>query len=244
MSLLRNRAFALTLAIAAGIGAGASADEPPPLAPATASDVADHREKVLMRHLWPVLRAEGKSARIYFNATCAPNSHNTGHILALPHLTLRAPRKGKAGLAAVQDILREERGAAITESGSIIRIRVGEVQDEVLQTRISKVAFDKMEQYSDILAVIALEGTKEVSAAMSRLKIRVATELIEVLSSAGGDLPHIPAELANVTMDEALDTIANTYKNVIFYGICAKESVFDISVSGGVYFDEDWLRMP
>jgi hypothetical protein len=100
-----------------------------------------------------------------------------------------------------------------------------------------------MSQYNVDLAIDAIEGTKEVQTKMHELDLRVPQKVVDMLvgQPAKGQV-HLPSLITNITMDEALDMVATTFKGIVMYGACEKERVFDITFAGGVYFDDRWLN--
>lgn len=42
------------------------------------------------------------------------------------------------------------------------------------------------------------------------------------------NLPHLPSQLSNVTVDKALDTVALKFGGVIIYGFCKARKLYSI----------------
>jgi len=105
----------------------------------------------------------------------------------------------------------------------IIRIRIGKAPDAFLQTKISLLTLKPMEQYNPTLAVSAIESTGEVEAAMRRLGVRPVQAIgTQLIAEPAKGLPHLPSSMKNVTVDQALDSIAKTFKDVVVYGACVR----------------------
>lgn len=205
------------------------------------SNVAAERQRTLMRHLWPVVKASGKGARIYYNAECAKGGLDD--VAMLPSLALDLAGKSDETLAAVQGVFRKVKDVVIKDEPELIRIRIGDVPDAVLQTNFDMIAFDPFDRYTDQAAVLALVMNHEFEAEWRRLGLRVPAKLFSILSPPPTEeLPHVPAQLSNITMDGALDVVAKTFKSVVLYGICEDKNVFDITVTGGIYFDDSSLE--
>lgn len=72
---------------------------------------------------------------------------------------------------------------------------------------------------------------------MGKLGISVPTRYYHYrLLQPADDLPHLPAEILNVTMDQALDMIARTWGVIVFYGACAAPSTYEVFFADNVYF--------
>ena len=80
-----------------------------------------------------------------------------------------------------------------------------------------------MEQYNPTLAIGAIESTKEVEAAMRKLQVRPVPAIgVQLLAEPAKGLPHFPPSMKNVTVEQALDSIAKTFKDVVVYGACTR----------------------
>ncbi len=167
--------------------------------------------------------------------------------MALPRFDILPPSGKKSGLSAVKDIFRSSKNVTITEDPSgIMRIRVGDVPDAVLHTRITKISLSLMSQYNDYDAIHDIEQSREVQDALHRLNLRFPSKLIDIMEvdpSVG--TAHTPAHgSANVTMDQALDSVAASFKGIVLYGVCADQHLIDVTFAGGVYFDDNWPNTP
>lgn len=204
----------------------------------------EHNEKSLMRYLWPALKV--RPVRIYYSAICFRPANDSTDEVILPKFDLQQAKPGVTGLTAARQIFVREKNVAITEDSSgIIRIRIGHVSDTVLQTKIANIAMNAFDQYDNILAVLALERSPEVEDAMHRLGLHRPSHVIDVLTPGPApSRPHLPAVIKDVTLDQALDTTATIFKSVILYGICDQQREFDIAVTGGMDFDENWPKEP
>lgn len=179
---------------------------------------ADERDKdILLKRLRPVLKPVG-SARLYYAGLCR------GGMPSAPFakLKLRSPTKGKTGLAAVREIFAENKHVRVTQSRSgIIRINVGDVPSDLLQTKIAMLRFNPDQQYTEELALIAIQSAREVEVAMRKhgFEHPVVVTSIMVLGPAPGR-PHLPKRITNVTLDQALDLVAKTFEGIVTYEEC------------------------
>ncbi|PYI90443.1 MAG: hypothetical protein DME97_17345 [Verrucomicrobia bacterium] len=101
-----------------------------------------------------------------------------------------------------------------------LRVLVGDVSAELLTTKINLVSFKTIERYNAIDAINAITRTKEIQAKLGELGLRQpATILPSYIQMPDPDrpLPHLPAAIKNVTMEEALDQVAETFDCVIIY---------------------------
>jgi hypothetical protein len=178
--------------------------------------------KAMIDNLRPVLRAAGKVARIYFAGKCQKVGDLEG--VLFPPIHVQAPLQSTTGLAAVRDIFRDEAGVSVADEAhdGIIRIVIGKVPLTILDTPIPVLTFGPSQQYTDTLAIWRITDSKEVIAAEKKLGLHIAGPPMRI--SLGMDpaegLPHLPASMTNVTVDQALDTVAKTFGGIVVYGTC------------------------
>lgn len=125
----------------------------------------------------------------------------------------------------------------------MIRIRMGRVPDSILRTNISRVAFDPVAQYNNLIAIFAVEGAPEVQFAMDTLGMRVPIRILDIpIIPPLENLPHLPPILASMTMDQALDEVARTFHSIVLYGVCSNSKLYEISFAGGYNYPESWFE--
>ena len=124
----------------------------------------------VLRYLWPVLSSAGKTGRVYYRAVCPPDLRY--YPLRFPQIDVQPPSEIGTDLAIVQSIFRRDHDVAVTEDkNGIVRVRIGEVPDTVLRTRISTLSFNWDTQYNVLTAISAIESAPEVQSAMRTLKV-------------------------------------------------------------------------
>ncbi len=184
----------------------------------------EHQENV-MKYLRPALMAHGGAGRLYYSTACAAKD---GTPLPFPEVQVRPSSKGMTGLAAVRDIFKNDNHVKVSQSGSgMIRVRIGHPAISLLQTRISSVSFKPEEQYNGELAIWAIMNSSDVAKAMRQLGWEQPETIFGGSINApeeGTNLPHLPASLKNVTMDQALDVIAKTFGGIAVYETCVDPS--------------------
>ena len=206
----------------------------------------ERSEKALMKYLWPVLEAARKPARVYYNAVCRWPRRAGDPDVILPILELQPPTDRQTALGAIRSVFRNIENARVSEDSSgMIRIRLGRVPEAILKTGIRQIVLSPEAQYNEMFAVMAIESAPQVRDRMRELRLKIPVRPFDYLLTAPAPgRAHVPAKFKAVTVDQALDTLATSFKAVVLYGICPKERFFDISVSGGVYFDDDWPNTP
>jgi hypothetical protein len=120
-----------------------------------------------------------------------------------------------------------------------LRVFVGEVSAELLTTKINLVSFGPDERYNAIYAITAITQTKEIQAKLGDLGLRQPTTFgPSFILSPDRRLPHLPASIRNVTMEEALDQVAETFDCVIIYAGWTEDGKrrFDVSYIEGEDF--------
>jgi hypothetical protein len=177
-------------------------------------------EEAVLKYLVPALTSAGNSSVLYYSGVYNAKGSDP---VPFPLLELQPPSKGETGLAAVREIFQNDKDVTVSEKPSgTITIKVGDVSPEILETKISLLTLDRTEQYSPGDAITAIEKTKEVEASMRRFRFRPTLNLGgQVVQSAEG-LPHLPPSMKNVTVDQALGSIAETFRGIVVYGVCAQ----------------------
>jgi len=185
--------------------------------------VSAHNENAVLEYLRPALRSVGGSCRLYYSAPCYAED---GDPLPFPALSVQPPAKRKNGVSVVREIFKNDHKVDVaTDRSGIITIRIGAPPSELLRTRIPLLTLKPQERYNAIKAIVALTKTKEVEAAERKLGLKeplVIMGLLEVEPKKG--LPHLPSSLRDVTVDQALDVVAKTFKGIVLYGACADPS--------------------
>jgi hypothetical protein len=192
----------------------------------------DRNRDTLLKHLRPALESAGGAGRLYYIEICG-----AGGVARFPRIRVQPPSKGKKGLAAVQEVFKDGNEVTVTQGRSgMIRINVGKVPSEILQTKIRLLTLKPEAQYTEQLAIIAMTSTKEVEAAMRKFGLEhpVVVVSIHVLEPIPGvPQPHLPRSFRNVTLDQALDSVAKTFGGIVIYGECARPT-------GTRFFDVDF----
>lgn len=179
-------------------------------------------EDELRAALAPVLASTGGAARLYFASRCSISRDRPW--LPFPRLTLVPNPPGATSLEAVQAMFRSEPDTVVTKDRSgIIRIRVGAVPIALLSTRIARLTFRPEARWNSYPAIWNIRDASEVQAAMHRLNLQLPGGLVDILlTEPSENLPHLPPSLENVTMDQALDTVARTFRDLVIYGVCTQ----------------------
>jgi hypothetical protein len=189
---------------------------------------------VLLAHLWPVLWRAETPGRVYYRATCSSDeafdAFRNWQPLTFPQIDVQEPSSNVSVLRAVQSIFRNDPAVSVTEDKTgIVRVRIGEVPDALLQTRIAELSLNAFSQYNLLNAIDAIENAPEVRIARDALKLSVPAWYVHMpLIPAVEGYPHLPSELSNVTMDQALDQVAQTWGGIVFYGICPAQGQFEV----------------
>jgi hypothetical protein len=203
--------------------------------------VSEHTREIVLKNLRLALAPNRQAARIYFNGTC--DRDDTGDLL-FPIINIHAPVKQGRGLESVRDIFRNDLNVAVSETHSgIVKITIGKVSGAILDTKIPLLKLDQRAQYNPgglEGAIPAIEDTSEFKAASKKLKTsQVSYFYIGGVVPALETLPHLPASITNVTVDEALDSVAKTFGGVVTYGECKKPNGENLIDIGFYYLSSD-----
>lgn len=179
----------------------------------------------------------GKGVRLYYSAACDSEWSD----ITFPKLKLRLPLKGKTGLAAVREIFRDNKNVVIDENPrGIIKIKIGDVPDVFLRTRISILNLDEIERYNPRLVVDKIIfKSKEMLETERKLGYVPPFGIGGQVVEPAQDLPHLPASIRNATLEEILDMIATTWSrrvSIVTFAVCSpprsgQTVSFDIGVA-------------
>jgi len=191
-------------------------------------------ERAVLRYLWPALDHGERVGRIYYRGSCRLDANPTA---SFAQLDVQPPSKGKTGVAAVRDIFRHEKNVSVEEAGpGIIRVRLGSVPEAVLRVRISNLVLAPEEQYNYWPAIFKIQNAPEVQSAMQKLKIRIPARPFSIgIAQPADGLPHLPGVITNVTMDQALDLVAKTFRGIVVYEFCTPPDQYEIYFANAGY---------
>lgn len=92
------------------------------------------------------------------------------------------------------------------------------------------------EQYNYWPAIFQIENAPEVQSAMQELKIRLSARAFSIgIAHPAEGLPHLPAVIKNVTVDQTLDLVAKTFGGVVLYDFCTPPDQFEIVFADAGY---------
>jgi hypothetical protein len=201
-------------------------------APASPTDQETSREAskrnfdAVWKYLKPAIFNSDKAVRLYYQAVChVTKDFVNQEPVPFPLTKVQAPSKGKTGLAAIRDIFKNDKNVAVREdSGGIIRVWIGKVPTAILQTKLTVVALEPMDQYNPNDALGTILQTKEMDAAMRSLRFRTPPTSAGTVAEPMNGLPHLPASIRNVSVEQAIDKIAKTWagEGIVIYGACTE----------------------
>lgn len=182
---------------------------------------------IVQRYLGPVIRDSRLAVRIYYQADCRrANSVSAIHDpVPFPPVEVQPSLSSKTGITAVREIFRRDRNVTVKEGPSgVIRIWIGTVPTAILQTEIASLKLDAIAQYNPNQAFIELENTAELNAAGRLLGVAPVNTLSSTRAEPMDGLPHLPATIKKVTVDQFLDEMAKTWagEGFVVYGSCSK----------------------
>jgi hypothetical protein len=173
----------------------------------------------------------GNVARISYAATCR-DARGVETAPQMAAVNLQEPPPGETGFAAVQPMFQSDQSVVVTQDPQgirIIRIRIGEFPDTILQTRMSQLNFTPSEQYNVVFAILAIFKNEDMRSAMQRLGLRQPLYIYNgVMIPPAPGLPHLPEWMNDVTLDQVLDMIATTFRGIVAYGMCTDSGMFDV----------------
>jgi hypothetical protein len=182
-------------------------------------NLAVRNQDMFLHDIGPALKATGRVGRLYVRSKCLGVSED---LLLFPRIAVEpAGAKGKNGVAAIRETLADS-GVIVTERRpGLIAMKMGEISEDLLRTRIHVIKLQPMERYNYQDAIAAIISTTEVQARMQELGMKVSARSIHYpISYPEPKLPHLPGTMTNVTMDEALDRVAQMFHGLLIYEEC------------------------
>jgi hypothetical protein len=186
-------------------------------------------EYIIFTNIQSALMATGKSARIYVHDDACQEGE-LGYLL-FPMMEIRTPTKGQKGVEAIRYMFSDDPNVEVTEDVSgIVRISVGKVSTELLGTKVHSLMFSQRAQYNPQLpgtdgSTDTIMDAQEVKAVMAKLKVSMIGGAFDILEAPPIEtLPHLPSSMNDVTVEQALDTVAKTFGGIIRYEECREPS--------------------
>jgi hypothetical protein len=181
-------------------------------------------------YLRPVLKSIGGAARINYAGIC-PGKEK----LHFPAVNVQPASQGSTGITAVRQIFRNDPQVTVTQDQSgILRITIGSVSTSALQTAIPALTLNSASQYTPLSAVVTISNALQTYAAEP---LEMASTVIDIIVRGPAEgAPHLPRLMQNVTVDDALDSLARTFKGIVLYGACKQpdgKELFDIDYIDG-----------
>jgi hypothetical protein len=202
----------------------------------------DPNKEAVIRHLRPALEPIDGAARVYAVVDC----HGLP-ATRFPRVTLQTPSKTKTGVDAVREIFAKDKQTRVAvDSTGMPRINIGKSPSALLQTKIHRLKFTSTERCNIISAELAIEKTPEVQAAIRRLHLaQPLTAISENVQVPMEGVPRLPASIKDITLDQALDLLAHTFAEVVFYLECtdSKDGRF-FSIDQGCIVCGPWRHTP
>ncbi len=187
--------------------------------------------------LLPVLKREKKAGRINYEATCSGKSPNS---IKFPKINVQSASRGNSALAEIREMFESDSGVEVSEDqDGVISIQIGTIASSVLKARIARVEFNKCAQYNPALAIASIMSTDEALAALQASDMRPLPRVANVIiAEPRVGLPHLPASLRNLTVDDALASVAQTFGGIVAFGACKNRRWYWIDFSGGASFGD------
>jgi hypothetical protein len=147
------------------------------------------------------------------------------------------PLTGATDVDVVRSIFRQTRESWVVEKvGGIIQIRLGKAPNAILRTRIHRLNLDPIAQFNPSEVMNAIVNSPEVRSAMAEPHVDVPQRIYSmILTQPAEGLPHLPPEISNVTMDQALDMVARTWSGVVLYGACTRIGMYEVSFADSTH---------
>ena len=187
----------------------------------------------LSQALAPAVTSMGSAARLYFAGPCAAVTNSAGPrrvYPVFPSLALERSPVGASGTDAVREVLRNEPNVVVTVNTSgLTNITIGDVPMTYLNTKIHQLTLNQSERWEPFYAIRAIEGAGDAGDSLRALNMHTfeGPSIIDIImAELPGDerAAHLPPVLKDVTIDQALDLLAKTFRQLVSYGVCTQDN--------------------
>ena len=163
-------------------------------------------------------------ARLYYQAYAPVCPTDYWGELPFPEIRTHKPPKNEVGVAAIRDALRGNPGVTVTHDPTgMDRVTIGTVPDDILRTRIANISLSTDAQFNSFDAIGEILSSKEVVEAIRVHGYVWPSRVHQGLTQQPmPGVPHLHSSMRNVTVDQALDMVATTFKGIVTYATCSK----------------------
>ncbi|QRP64146.1 hypothetical protein I6J77_01360 [Rhodanobacter sp. FDAARGOS 1247] len=221
--------WAMLLVILITWGSGFNDLEASPSGQRTTWSENEANQEAMLAYLKPILKSAGRVARIYYLGPC--KKYGDYYAVSFPHVRVLPPSRSSTAISAVRDIFRNDDNIDISDGpDGIIRIVIGRPPVALLKTKLAILTFDQSQRYTESLALWRIMDNKEVDDVERKLhfypdgpplRISLGENSIE-------GAPHLPASMTNLTVDQALDSVAKNFGVMVLYGVCTEKHFYTI----------------
>lgn len=207
------------LFLLSGISASSTQEKVPSQSQSQSYTASRQNEDVVLQQVRPVLRANGYAGFISYSGSCYTRRPD---FVGFPAIDVSRPG-GSTTLGAIRGIFANDAAVKVTERpGKVVAIRIGSPPDSILRTKVSRLRLSPLIQFNAPLAVFLVMGADEVQAELDRLNFYTPQVLNSglLLAKPGPGLPHLPAVLRGVNLQQIFDLIAKTFDGIVVYGTC------------------------
>jgi hypothetical protein len=186
-------------------------------------NVSEHNRDIVLNYLRPALRATGGAGRLYVRSDCVWDSED---LLIFPQIELKPETNDRANVRALRDAFGKNKDVRVEERRpALVGIWIGSVTDDLLKTKIPVLKLRPRQRYNSLEAIRAIILTSEVQSKMRELRMDVFPTAVHYpILDPDPKLRHLPASIANVTMDEALDQVAQAFGGLVIYNECTGQN--------------------
>ena len=180
-------------------------------------------ETYIIERIQSALSSTQYGVRLYFRGACSEDGNNTVEF-PLVNVLPRADKEDR-GIPAVREMFRNDNDVVVSvDSSNIVRINIGSVHKSVLDTRLSSIKLPTTARYNPGGpggTIDVLESSAPVQAAMREFGMHQEPAFYIGLEQPPlPKLPHLPPSMSDLSVDQALDTVAKTFPGVVVYGEC------------------------
>jgi hypothetical protein len=179
-------------------------------------------ERYIIERLQSAVSSTQYAVRIYFHGACGAGDTIN---LQFPKVDVLPPETNQKGVQAIREMFRNDENVTISvDPSNVVRIIIGNVSRSLLDTKLSSVKLTTAAQFNPGGpggAIDLLIASKSIQEAMRKHQFHQEPSFYIGLEQPPSRKGHrLPVTISDLSLDQALDTIAKTFPGVVMYGEC------------------------
>ena len=166
-----------------------------------------------------ILKSTKKVARVYYHLDCSSETAGSG--LVPRSRELPALSNVRDAVTVCRELFDADKGQVRGQGRRLVAIQLGRVDRSILDTKVKTLHLERIERYNADLVLSAILNAPEVKATIQSHSLEPTIEMGPgFVNASERGRPHMPAALDDRTVEELLDSVAETFNGIVCYGEC------------------------